>query len=699
MKSRIAKEKFAWPDGLTEETLRNERNFLNYVRLLKSFAKKYCVIIAVNNTPYCDAITPDITSEIMNIGLKINLYYMHTYPYAAVIDEGNLLYEKLGSSKFNVIEERVTLDITKDRIDVISAGCNAPNGNKGIIKINGINYSPDIEGYNFVVYDKFSKKVIDAVAFRTTIIEDRVIKGKIKLSFSPGSSLPAANFEETDKEFEMVLGERPADTYDMLEKYMRAHPDVIVMEYRIPLFPTSNLTENERFIKSNDVHFNDIKYNLGKHLYAISRYYDDEAEKEIVNVKYSSYIDNVGARRFVDVQGKYVNIAGGHRITLHQPVYDSENITIFMFGPCQIFSVGSSDEHTVTSYLQKIVNELAPQYKITVQNYGFLLEKLRDEYRGTDSWMFKTLNSFPVKPGDIVMYYNEGLYENNNILPQIDMRNAANAPRDYEVFFDHVHYTPDGNKLVAKKLYEGLVDQGILDKARSLVSKRGNDSRAASNAFDFDQNISEMLAEYKHFLTDFYNTTLNQPTGAVVMNCNPFTCGHRYLIEKALEQCSYLIVFLVEEDKSEFTFEERLMLADEGTKDIPNLAIIPSGIFILSSLTFSEYFNKSEMQDRIVDTSLDLTVFSREIAPCLNITKRFAGEEPFDNVTKQYNDAMRRILPEYGIEFVEIPRVELDSKPISASRVRELAKSGRFSELEELVPKTTLDYLIEKYKT
>lgn len=181
------------------------------------------------------------------------------------------------------------------------------------------------------------------------------------------------------------------------------------------------------------------------------------------------------------------------------------------------------------------------------------------------------------------------------------------------------------------------------------------------------------------------------------MNCNPFTLGHRYLIEKALEQCDFLILFLVEEDKSVFSFEERLKLVDEGTKDIPNLAIIPSGKFVLSSLTFSGYFNKEKLQDRIIDTSLDVSVFAREIAPCLHITKRFAGEEPLDNVTRQYNEAMRRILPEYGIEFVEIPRVEIDLNPISASRVRELAKSGRFSELRELVPRTTYDHLVEKY--
>lgn len=340
------------------------------------------------------------------------------------------------------------------------------------------------------------------------------------------------------------------------------------------------------------------------------------------------------------------------------------------------------------------MNECAPQYKFVVQNYGYFLQDLEDLDKAQTA---ASLNALPVKPGDIVLYNTSELSGHN--IPGIDMSNAACEPRSYEVFFDTLHYTPDGTRLIAEKLFEGLRDQGLLDQAADIGSEqKRNDDRTVSSFFGSDQNTNSQLAQYKSFLTDFYDSTLKQTIGAVVMNCNPFTLGHRYLIERALEQCSFLILFLVEEDKSEFSFEERLKLVDEGTKDIPNLAIIPSGKFVLSSLTFSGYFNKEELQDRIIDTSLDVTVFAREIAPCLHITKRFAGEEPLDNLTRQYNNTMRRILPEYGIEFVEITRAEFDSQPISASRVRELAKNGRFSELEGLVPQTTLDHLMVKYK-
>lgn len=179
------------------------------------------------------------------------------------------------------------------------------------------------------------------------------------------------------------------------------------------------------------------------------------------------------------------------------------------------------------------------------------------------------------------------------------------------------------------------------------------------------------------------------------MNCNPFTLGHRYLVEKALEHCDHLIIFVVQEDQSQVPFEDRLNLVDEGTADLKHVTVIPSGRFVLSSLTFSEYFNKAELQDRTVDTSLDVTVFAREIAPCLHIKKRFVGEEPFDTVTRQYNETMRQILPAYGIELVEIPRAEQHGEAISASRVRRLLKERNFDAIKPLVPESTLRYLLK----
>ncbi len=177
------------------------------------------------------------------------------------------------------------------------------------------------------------------------------------------------------------------------------------------------------------------------------------------------------------------------------------------------------------------------------------------------------------------------------------------------------------------------------------------------------------------------------------MNCNPFTLGHQYLVEYAAAKVARLYVFVVEEDRSEFPFADRIELVKQGVKNFPNVEVLPSGKFIISQQTFSGYFNKASLQDVQVDSSEDVEIFGKEIAPTLGITIRFAGEEPKDNVTRQYNETMKRVLPRYGVEFQEIPRKTFDGEFISASSVREALLRGDFDKIKKLVPESTLNYL------
>ena len=183
------------------------------------------------------------------------------------------------------------------------------------------------------------------------------------------------------------------------------------------------------------------------------------------------------------------------------------------------------------------------------------------------------------------------------------------------------------------------------------------------------------------------------------MNCNPFTKGHQYLIEQAASQVDYLYIFVVEEDKSFFTFADRFELVKAGTAQLNNVIVVPSGEHVLSYKTFPVYFRKEEQKTAKVDATQDVEIFARYIAPRLGITYRFAGEEPIDMVTKQYNEQMAEILPQFGIEFIEIPRKATvsDNEVISASRVRRLMKEEKWDEIRELVPETTYEYLIGKY--
>ena len=183
------------------------------------------------------------------------------------------------------------------------------------------------------------------------------------------------------------------------------------------------------------------------------------------------------------------------------------------------------------------------------------------------------------------------------------------------------------------------------------------------------------------------------------MNCNPFTFGHRYLIEESLKYIDHLFIFVVEEDKSIFPFKDRLLLVKKGVSDLNNkVTVLPSGKWMISLLTFPEYFSKDDLQEDIIDPSKDIVLFAKYICPILNITYRFVGEEPFDKVTKQYNDAMRKQLKEYNITFIEIPRKSiLNGEIVSATKVRELIKNinndENIEKLKKYVPKSTFVYL------
>lgn len=134
-------------------------------------------------------------------------------------------------------------------------------------------------------------------------------------------------------------------------------------------------------------------------------------------------------------------------------------------------------------------------------------------------------------------------------------------------------------------------------------------------------------------------------TGCIVANANPFTLGHRYLIERALDACDTLRVFILSEDKSLFSPDTRMTLARAGCAELSRVSFHFTGPYLVSSATFPDYF----LRDRqIVDRAfceLDVAMFGEHIAPRMGITRRFVGTEPEDGVTRQYNECLKERLP------------------------------------------------------
>ena len=185
----------------------------------------------------------------------------------------------------------------------------------------------------------------------------------------------------------------------------------------------------------------------------------------------------------------------------------------------------------------------------------------------------------------------------------------------------------------------------------------------------------------------------NQTISGLVMNANPFTLGHLYLVEKAASESDLLHLFIVSEDASLIPFSVRKQLVYDGTAHIKNICCHDSGPYIISNATFPSYFQKDSEDIITGHAMLDLTIFSK-IAKTLDISVRYVGEEPNSQVTGIYNQIMLEELPKAGIECIVIPRKESDGAPISASTVRNAIKQHNIPLLTKLVPQTTLDYFL-----
>ena len=206
----------------------------------------------------------------------------------------------------------------------------------------------------------------------------------------------------------------------------------------------------------------------------------------------------------------------------------------------------------------------------------------------------------------------------------------------------------------------------------------------------------------QHLNTPYLNTSTPQHLnttpprgGVVVMNCNPFTLGHRYLIEQAAKQVERLYVMIVREDCSLFAYTERKAMVEQGVADIENVSVIDGSDYAISRATFPTYFLKR--LDDAADTQmlLDLDLFRRHIAPALGATVRFVGTEPTDQLTRGYNQLVHEALKDVR----ETARLEKDGYAVSASRVRKAMEEGDMNTIRQLVPPTTLPYIIAHLAT
>lgn len=357
-----------------------------------------------------------------------------------------------------------------------------------------------------------------------------------------------------------------------------------------------------------------------------------------------------------------------------------EKKTIYIVGPCIAGGVVNFENEKLVQILKSKLDNFALPYK--VKTVAMLYENNYDILREE------------INKNDIVFILNEMLYEN-----ELDIKTYYNKYDEGKFLYTNVpiHTTVTGNNLVADVLIDKFIKP--IDQA-SLAED--DDKLLYKGRLQIENSTREQVKKYIDKIKATRILPVNATIGSIVMNCNPFTLGHKHLVEYAAKQVDYLYIFVVEEDLSAIPFVDRLFLVHENTKHLSNVIVVPSGDFIISQTTFANYFSKETTQHK-ANAEEDVRIFGELIAPQLNITKRFVGQEPFDRVTSEYNSLMKSILPEFNVELIEIPRYclndDLNGNAINATSVRKALIDKDFDFIAKRVPKSVCEYLIANRET
>lgn len=399
------------------------------------------------------------------------------------------------------------------------------------------------------------------------------------------------------------------------------------------------------------------------------------------------------------LHGQYSNVRNGRRIVPQAP--ENADHHIYFFGASDIYGTGVEDAHTIPAQLQTVLNKHDRPRSYRVENFGV---------RGTSTTdVISNICATTINPGDVVVFSIwhpiERAEQDHFNYVELDF----SRPHDHgEIYFDQEHFNWRGTAVVANELADALASMGAFE--RQINADPGckvplNDE--ALGALEFNKYLlyhntasrveCSNIEQYREYLNEVIHPT-EGVVGSVAVNCNPITRGHLHLLEYAASCVDFLYVFVIEEDQSAFSFEDRFHLVQAATAHITNLKVIKGGRFICTELTYPEYYTKESDNNAKADAAEEASYFCEYIAPPLNITRIFLGNEPTCMITKQYNEQMAEILPSYGIELTIIERINAgDGQPISASAVRRFLANKDFDKIKPIVPNAVYEFLLEKY--
>ena len=388
----------------------------------------------------------------------------------------------------------------------------------------------------------------------------------------------------------------------------------------------------------------------------------------------------------LDRKEEHYNIINGKRYTTDVPY--STSVRVHMFGPCAVMGLCVADEMTICSILQRHLNGTG--YDAKVYNHGLAYgnDQLNDLVGMMDE---------PVRTGDWIIWFSA--FDKNTLskfehqsIPIIDVSQCVQGLKDW--YLDNpFHCNGQANSKIAAEIFNHLksVSQSQIANERSSLI---DSMKIKLHHNPYSVLDSTELNEYEKYLEQFSCSSNVKTKGAVVLNANPCTLGHLYLVREALKYVDFLYVFLVEDSTGNLPYIEREIMLKEALKYNKRVKVIRGGSIMTSEIIFPEYFNRSSKPSK-VSLVLAHRCFGQVVSKRLGVTYRFFGTEPNDPLTRALNESAGEILPEYGIKPIFVKRMSIEGKYVSAKNVRTLLDAKSFSMLARLVPISTYKRLLK----
>lgn len=330
--------------------------------------------------------------------------------------------------------------------------------------------------------------------------------------------------------------------------------------------------------------------------------------------------------------------------------------------------------------------------------YGLNIEKIHLDDEREKNEVAEFLNRFELRYDDDIDYTLVARQDGKILATASKAKNIIKAFAVDDALRGEGISTSLVTSITDKMFEQGIYHSFIFTKPKNitifsslnykLIYETSKSALLENGLYNINSSLDKIIKEN--------SIDISKTRGALVMNCNPFTKGHQFLVEKAASECEEVIVFVVEEDKSLFPFKDRFELVKQGTKYLGNVKVVKGGEYIISQATFPSYFLRQEDDKLKVYTEMDAGIFGKYFCPKFNIKTRYVGEEPYCAVTNAYNDTLVEELQKFGVEVSIVKRKTYDESAISASRVRELIKEGQMEKVKELVPETTWEFLNTK---